>query len=193
MKRIILVLVLALALMGLLLPATVFAADDTGTVSCTVSAALVSVTVTDGSVGYAQLALGATKNTAVYDATNNPNGMVTAQTQTITNTGTVNEDFNMKTSVADGTVDWSLDASTPGSNLFTHAYLVSDTEYSGSAAIGSFIKWATADTYVADAGGSNVAPAGLKYLELEIGMPTGVDDAGDHTITVTVQAVEAGT
>ncbi|MCK4388140.1 MAG: hypothetical protein KAW00_05145 [Dehalococcoidia bacterium] len=182
-------LVLALAL-GALIPAAAFAAE-TGEVACTVSGKLIALTVTDASVDFGTLDLGSTKNSAVYNAPNNTNGLTPAQTQTITNTGTVAEDFNMKTSNASGGTNWTI-AAAAGSEEFTYAYLVSDTAYAGGAAIGSFTKWAAADSYVADAGGANVAASGVKYLELEIGMPTLTADYGVHTITVTVLAVEAG-
>ena len=188
-RRKILGVALVLSLVALLLPATIFA-DDEGTVSCTVSGKLISLTVTEGSIVFGILDLSTTKNSALYDLTNNANGMTPAQTQTITNTGSAAQDFNMKTSNAIGTADWTLHATTPGSELFTYGYLVSDTEYDGTAGIGAFTKWATADSYVADAGGDDVAADGVKYLELEIGMPTLSVDYGEHTITVTVQATE---
>lgn len=187
MKRRILALLVALALVALVVPAAVFAAD-TGTVSCTVSAVLVSLSITDGSVAYGTLALNTIKNTAKYDATNNTNGMATPQTQTITNTGTVNENFRIKTSNAAGTTNWTL-GSTAGSDIFTHAYNQQGTAiYNGVGAI-TFTKWTAVDTYVA--AGTTTAPTGHNYLELEIGMPTSVTDAGSHTITVTVMAEAA--
>jgi hypothetical protein len=187
MKKRILALVAVLALVGALVPATVFAAN-TGTVSCTVTAVLVSVTVTPGSVAYGTLALGATKNTAQYNAANNTYGMVTPQTQYIENTGTVNENFKIKTSNAAGATNWTL-GSTAGSDTFTHAYNMQGTApYNGSGAI-TFTKWAAADIYVA--AGTTTAPTGHNYLELEIGMPDPVTDYGSHTITVTVLAEAA--
>jgi len=180
-------LVLALALAALI-PAAAFA-DTEGTVSCSVSGKLIALTVTDGSTAFGTLDLSTTKNSALYDDPNNTDGLTPAQTQTITNTGTVAEDFNMKTSNAIGSTNWTI-AAAAGSEEFTYAYLVSDTAYDGGAAIGSFTKWAAADSYVADAGGANVAASGVKYLELEIGMPTSTTDGVEKTITVTVQATE---
>ena len=188
-RRKILGVALVLSLVALLLPATIFA-DDEGTVSCTVSGKLISLTVTDGSIVFGILDLSTTKNSAFYDLTNNANGMTPAQTQTITNTGSVAEDFNMKTSHAIGGTQWTLHATTPAADVFTYGYLVSDTAYDGTAAIGAFTKWATADSYVAEAGGDNVEASGTKKLELEIGMPTSTTDGVLKTITVTVQATE---
>jgi len=186
MKRRILALLVALALVALVVPAAVFAAD-TDAVSCTVSVFLVSVTVSDGDVAYGPLELNTVKNTAKYDATHNLHGMAPPQTQTITNTGTVNEDFGIKTSDAVGTTNWTLHASTPNVNIFTHAYYVADTEYIGAGAI-AFTNWSQSAASVEVA--ADVVPAGVRYLELEIGMPTSVDDAESHTITVTVLATE---
>jgi hypothetical protein len=187
MKKRILALVGVVALVGLVLPTAAFA-DNTAQVSCTVTAVLVSVSVEDGDVAYGTLALGATKNTAKYDATNNPDGMGTPQTQYIENTGTVNENFKIKTSNAAGATNWTL-GETAGSDTFTHAYNMQGTApYNGSGAI-TFTKWAAVDTYVA--AGTTTAPTGHNYLELEIGMPDPVTDYGSHTITVTVLAEAA--
>lgn len=186
MKKRILSLVVVLALVGALVPATVFA-DNTGTVSCTVTAVLVSVTVTDGDVAYGTLALGATKNTAKYDATHNPDGMDTPQTQLVTNTGTVDEDFQIKTSNAAGATNWTL-GDTAGSDTFTHAFNMGGTAYTGGEAI-TFTPWTAANTYVA--AGTETAPTFDNHLELEIGMPNPVTDYGTHTITVTVLAAAA--
>ena len=181
-------LVLALALAALI-PAAAFAADE-GTVECTVSGKLIALTVTDGSIAFGTVDLSTSKNSAVYNDPNNTNGVTPAQTQTITNTGSVAEDFNMKTSNAIGGTDWTLHAATPAGDVFTYGYLVSDTAYDGTSGIGAFTKWTATGSYVAEAGGDNVAASGVKYLELEIGMPTSTTDGDEKTITVTVQATE---
>jgi len=187
MKRRILALLSVLALVALVVPAAVFAAN-TGTVSCTVSAqGLVSVTVTPGSVAYGTVALNTYKNTAQYDATNNPSGMATPQTQTITNTGNVNEDFDIKTSNAVGATNWSLTPSTPTHDEFSHFYFVSTTAYNGTGTP-MFIAFTWPDTNVEVA--TNVVPEGVRYLELLITMPGSTADTGNHTITVTVLATQ---
>ena len=186
MRKRILALIAVLALVGALVPATVLA-DTTSTVTCTVSAYLVSVSVSDGSVDYGVLNLGAVQNTAKYDATYNTNGMNTPQTQLVTNTGTVNEVFRIKTSNAVGVTDWTL-GETAESDTFTHAFNMGDTAYTGGKSI-VFTKWTTADSYVA--AGTETAPAGDNHLELQIGMPTPVTDYEAHTITVTVLAEAA--
>jgi hypothetical protein len=187
MKKRIVAIVAVVALMGLLLPAAVFAAD-TGTVTCTVSAVLVSVTVTDGSVDYGTVNVGATKNTAQYETTYNPYGSDTPQTQTVTNNGSGTENYTIKSSNATGTSQtWTLGA-TAGDHIYTHAALpLTDSAYTGGAAIGTFsIAMTTAGSYVPLA--SSVASSAVKYLELEIGMPTSTTDYGSHSIDVTILA-----
>lgn len=185
-NRKILGVVLVLSLVALLLPAAIFA-DDEGAVTCTVSGQLIALTVEDNSIAFGTLDLSTIKNSAAYNVTNNLNGLTLEDTQIITNTGSIAEDFNMKTTNAIGSTNWTLDE-TPASEKFSYAYNVGGAIYDGSTAI-TFTKWATADSYVADAGGDDVTASGVKYLELEIGMPTSTVDYAAHTITVTVQAV----
>ena len=189
MKKRLLALVAVLALVGVLVPAIVFAADE-GTVECTVTAVLVSVSVSDGDVAYGTLALSGTRNTAEYHASNNPYGCVSPQTQTITNTGTVAEDFNIKTSNALGGTNWTVASSIGNLDEFTHAYNISATQYTGSVPI-TFTNWSAADTYVNDVATSVPVADPVRYLELKIGMPASATDYTEHTITVTVQATQA--
>jgi hypothetical protein len=188
MKKRIVAIIAVVALMGLLLPAAVFAAD-TGAVTCTVSAVLVSVSVTPSSVAYGTVNVGAVKNTALYSSSNNPNGSNSAQTLTVLNNGSGTENYNIKSSNATGTVTWTLGGS-QGANQFTHAALpLTDSAYTGGALIGTFsIAMTTPDGYVSLT--SSVASAATKYLELQIGMPTSTTDYGSHSITVTIQATQ---
>lgn len=184
MKREILALVAVVALLGLLVPVAVFSAEST--VTCTVSAFLVSLSVDDGSVDYGVLALNQDRNTALYDiAPDNPNGMDPPQTQTITNTGTVQEDFRVKTSNAIGATDWTLDLF-KGADTFTHEYHWGTSQYDGLGSIG-FQQWTAANSYLV--AGVDVLPGHVRYLDLQIGMPMSVTDYGSHNITVTVEAL----
>jgi hypothetical protein len=186
MKKRVVAIIAVVALMGLLLPAAVFAAD-TGAVTCTVSAVMVSVSVSPGTVTYGTVNVGALKNTALYDATHNQYGSVTPQTQTVLNNGSGTENYSIKSSDASGSTPWTLAASASAEH-FTHAALpLSDTAYTATSAIGDFsIAMTTAGSYVSLA--SSVAKDATKYLELQIGMPTSTTDYGSHTITVTVMA-----
>jgi hypothetical protein len=168
MKKRILALVAVLALGGALMPGIVFAAQ-TGTVTCTVSAVLVSVTVAPGSVAYGTLALGANITTIALN-----------DTQTATNTGTVAEDFNIESSNATrgGGTDWTLMTGAPGSNQFKHEFSIN----AGSNWTAMTNSYASLKT--------NVASNSSQTFDLRITMPGSTTDYLEHTITVTVQAVQ---
>jgi hypothetical protein len=187
MKKRMLALVGIVALLGLVLPVVAFSAEDT--VTCTVSAFLVSLSVDDGSVDYGVIELGQWSNTALYDEPDNPMGMDPPQTQNITNTGTVHEEFRIKTSNAVGATNWTLGL-LQDSDTFTHAYSLSTVPYTGDGTLFTF-QFTAADSYFLDADGIDVPPGAVRYLELEIGMPTSVTDYGSHNITVTIEASQA--
>lgn len=168
------ILTVVLAMLGLMTSPLLVQAADTGTVTCTVSGQLVSVSVSDGSVSYGTLALSGTKNTALYNDLTNQSGMQTADTQTASNNGSVAEDFNIKSSDAVGTQSWTLGS--PDVNSFRHEFLPNG----GS--------WTTLTT-VYQTLASNVAVSGTKTFDLRITMPSSTSDYSSHTITVTVQAV----
>lgn len=159
-----------------------------GELVCTVRGELVSVTVMPGAVNYGVLPTNAVQNTAQYNETNNSDGMPTPQTQTVRNTGTVDEDFAIETSNAIKTdamgTDWMLKGA-QGSEEFTHAYNVGSAVYDGTASI-TFTKWSAAGSPVSVE--TDVPPASDRYLELEIEMPSSTVDYRPHTITVTVLA-----
>jgi hypothetical protein len=189
MKRRIIALLIGAALVTLVIPAAVFSIEST--VSCTVSAYLVSLSVDDGSVDYGVLALGQNRNTALYDATDNMDGMDTPQTQTITNTGTVAEEIRLKTSNAIGTANWTLNW-TYGEDLFQSEYDLDTSQYSGSELLPlGWLPFLAADTYALSWAGLDVPPGAVRYLELRITMPVSVTDYGIHNITVTVEALAA--
>jgi hypothetical protein len=119
MKKRILALIVVLALVGALVPAILFAAEDT--VTCTVSAYLVSVTVS--------------KSTLVAELNDQ---------QTATNDGTVTEDFDIKSSDATrgGGTNWTLVTGTPGFNEFKHEFST-DSSFPGTALTNSYTSLAT--------------------------------------------------
>jgi signal recognition particle receptor subunit beta len=163
MKQRILTLVVALALVALVVPAVVSAAEE-DTVTCTVTAVLLSVTVSDGDVAYGIVALGSSNRASTL-----------GDTQTVTNNGTVVEAFYIKSSnaIRDGGTTWHL--GTPGHNEFRHRW---DT------GISTWISMI--DSYLLMA--SNVEPGNSVTLDLQIDMPSSTDDYLEHSITVTVLA-----
>jgi hypothetical protein len=171
MKRKVLSIALVLALMTTLaIPMAAFA-DISGTVTCTVSAELVSVVVTNGTVDYGVVALSGNQDTT--GQVNHP----TAQ-----NNGTVAEDFNIYSSSAiSNTVgspqDWAL-AGTPGDATFTHNFrLVGGTTWTALTGTGQTLV-------------NNIAASDSQAFDLQILMPTATTDYGTHTITVTILATK---
>ena len=169
MKKRILVLSMVLALVMALVAPTAALAAETGTVS----GYLVSVTVTDGGVTYGTLALNTTQTTLA-------SGGGVNDMQTATNDGTVTENFNIKSTNAirtDGTT-WTL-AATKGNNQFTHQFSIN----AGSS-------WTAMTTDYAPLKAGVAATTGTQTFDLQIGMPTATTDYLQHSITVTVLAVE---
>ena len=168
MKSKILALIVVLALVGALVPAILFAAEDT--VTCTVSAYLVSVNVTDGGVAYGALEVGTSSST--LDLTD---------TQTATNDGTVAEDFSIKSSDATrgGGTTWTLVTGTPGNNEFKHEFSTTGS-FPGTAMTTSYTSLAT-----------SIAISGHQDFDLKITMPGSTNDYLEHTITVTVLATQS--
>jgi len=133
---------------------------------------VISITVEDGNVAYGTVAVGATQDTTASGVND---------TQTATNAGDVAEKFQIKSSNATGTIDWTLGAA-QGSNIFTH-----------KASIDGGNNWSiameVADSYYELV--ASVAIAGNQTFDLQIGMPTTITDYGVHNITVTVLATAA--
>jgi C1A family cysteine protease len=134
-----------------------------------VSEGLVSVTVTPSTIAYGTVALGTSKNTTL------------GQHLTVTNNGTVTENFSIKSSNATrvGGTTWALGA-TAGNNTFTHAF--STTGGSNWTAL------MTGYQLLA----SGMAPNATQVFDLQITMPTSTTDYWEHTIIITILAVAAG-
>jgi C1A family cysteine protease len=136
-----------------------------------VSEGLVSVTVTPSTIAYGTVTLGTSKNTTL------------GQHLTVTNNGTVNENFSIKSSDATriGGTNWALGA-TPGNNTFTHAFSTNGG--------GSWSLMGVADNYYPLA--NNISPNATQAFDLQITMPTSTTDYAEHTIIITILAVAAG-
>jgi hypothetical protein len=168
MKKRIVAIVAIVALMGLLLPAAVFAAD-TSAVTCTVSAVMVSVSVSPGSIAYGTVNVGGTADTKTL-----------GHTLTATNNGSAAENFQISSSDATRTsgTTWML-AATASADHFTH-------KVSTDNGVSWPIVMQPAGTYFTFA--SSIASGSGQSFDLQIGMPTSTADYLEHTITVTVMA-----
>lgn len=142
--------IISCVLIGLLLCATVLG-GATSTVTCTVSAQQVAISVSDGEVNYDVVDLSSDWSTLVAEGNDQ---------QTATNDGNVAEDFNIKSSDAVGTTTWVLSDSAIGSNQYMHKF---------STTTGS--RWEAMATSSYDTLASSVAATSSTVFDLQVLTP----------------------
>lgn len=147
-------------------------AATTGTVAATVTPQNISVSVSDGTVAYGTLDLSDSQDTTTGGVNDS---------QTATNDGNVNEDFNITSTHATGGTQWSL-AATIGANQYKHSFCTATCDSSPT-----WTAITTAGSYQALAG--TVTPSGTSVFDLMIETPSSTSDYVQKSITVTVQAV----
>lgn len=150
----------------------VYAATE-ATVTTTVTAQEISLTVTDGNVSYGTLSLSATRSTIAAEEN---------EMQTVTNNGNVNEDFDIK---GQNSGAWTL-ASTQGANQYFHKFC-NDTDNDCSTP-GTNYTALTTDYQELDA---SVASSGTTELQLQIGMPSSTSSYTQQSVDVFVLASAA--
>ncbi len=176
MKKILAGIALLSLVLGAVAP--VWAAP-TGTVGATVTAQLISVSITsDGSVAYGTLGANTTKNTALYHESTNPDGMNPADTQTATDGSNVDVALNIMSSDAEGGTKWEL-AAAAGSDAYKHEFKGGDAADWTQLPINH--SYAVLDASPA---------AGSVNFDLQITTPITTSDYIQKTITVTVQVTE---
>lgn len=144
------------------------AADTTGTVTATVTAQNVSVSVSDGAVSFGTVTTSDTQDTT--------SGGVD-DSQTATNDGNVTEDFSIK---ATDSTNWTLDTSA-GDETYTMKSCTSDCDGSPTwNAVGIDPSYQTLST--------SVAASGSTTFDLQVGTPTSTTSYTEQTITVTILA-----
>jgi hypothetical protein len=145
------------------------AAEDT--ITATVTFEQIALTVSDKSISYGTIAASGTQDTVTL-----------TDSQTVTNSGNLNEDFDIKalaTTTGGTCTHWSILASgAPGANQYGHAWSITG---------GSGSDWdrfsSTYEEFVSDK-----APAGTATLDLKIFMPSSSDCAAAQNVDVTIQA-----
>lgn len=165
-------LLISIAILGLVgtVVGVAVGAQSTDDVTATVTAKLISVSVSSGTVAYGILDLNTTTTTVAL-----------GQTQTATNDSNVAVDLGIRSSDAtSSSTNWNL-AAAAGDNAFTHEFSTDGSSYAAFDVNNS-----TYSTLV-----SGVAASGSQTFDLRIGTPTTSSDSLEHTITVTVQATEA--
>ncbi len=140
-------------------------------VTATVTAQQVALSVSDGSVAYGTLSTGTTASTATGDSDS------IDDTQVITNNGNVDEDFELQgqNSSPDS---WIL-AATSGENQYVHEYCTSDCD-------GSPTWTALTTSYASIATG--VSATATQDFDLRIIMPSSTTVSAEQSVDVTVQA-----
>jgi hypothetical protein len=147
-----------------MLVGTVALAATTGQVTATVTASVVAVTVSDGAVAYGVVATSAnTTASGVND------------TQTITNTGTINEDFEVK---GNSSANWTL-AGSAGDATYAHKTCIAtcDATPTWTAMTGSYTDLATTKT-----------PSATTDMDLQITVPTSNAGVTQQSVPVDILA-----
>jgi len=160
-------------LVAVLFLANIAKAADTATVTATVSAQNVSVTIsTDGSVDFSTINTSSTEDTTSSGVND---------TETAQNNGNVTEDFNIKAADSSSSgAGWTLGA-TAGSETYTMKFCTSDCDGTPTwNSVGIDPSYQTLAT--------GVAASGTQDFDLQVGTPTSTTDYNEQTITITIQA-----
>jgi hypothetical protein len=168
MKKLISSLTLV-ALIGMIV-AVGAGASDTGSVAATVTGEVVAVTVEDGTVAYGTLSPNDTENTVTL-----------VDTQVVTNTGNVAEDFTIKGTDVEG--GWDIGPAAD-EDIYFHGWCIDLT--AGCDAEGEY----TAMTNGYTAFVSNKAAAGHTDLDLWIHVPTVNTKTAQQAVNVDILATE---
>lgn len=141
-------------------------------VTATVSTEVISVSITPTSTDYGTLPVGTVDATPVGDPD-----------FTVTNIGTVNENFNLRGADAvNGGNSWTLGA-TPGSEQYVHKY-----DVAGGSSTYTPLTTNAADSLIA----TSKAPSAGEVFKLQLSMPTSFSGPqGQYSTTVTVVATAA--
>lgn len=140
-------------------------AANEGIVAATVTAQNIALTVGDGSIAYGILAVNTSLNT---------NSL--SDTQTITNTGNVTQNFNIK---GTNSANWTL-GSNAGSETYVHKFCTA------SCSVPANYTTTLTTNYAQIA--SSIAPAGTQTFDLQITTPTDTTNFTQQNVDVTVQA-----
>ncbi|KKS07557.1 hypothetical protein A3K01_00290 [candidate division WWE3 bacterium RIFOXYD1_FULL_43_17] len=157
---------LILVFTGLVLSSLKAGAAETSTVTATVTAQNVSVTVSDNSVTYGTMSLGSSKSTITL-----------SDTQTATNAGNVTSQLNIKGQNSTG---WTL-AGTAGSDQYVHKFCVSSCSTPPTNYTALTVNYQTLS--------ASIAASGTQNFDLELTVPNSSSTYTQQSVDVIVQAV----
>lgn len=166
MNQKLIITVIAFVLLGF---TGAIAGDNEATITATVTFQQIALTAEDGIISYGVVAAGGTSDTVTL-----------SDSQTITNTGNVSEDFDIKglaTTTGGTCTHWTIkDSGTPGENEYGHSWSIN-----GGTAWTRFTS--TYSEFV-----SNKDASGTATLDLKITMPSKSDCMAAQNVDVSVQA-----
>jgi len=139
-----------------------------GTVSATVTAQNVAVTVSDGTIAYGFVAASASNDTTSSNLDDS---------QTATHDGNVTSDLDIKGQNASGGTSWTL-AGSIGADQYVHEFCTSNCDSSPT--------W-TALTTTYQTLASSVAAAGTQVFDTKITVPSSVSDYVQKSVDAMVQ------
>ncbi len=142
-------------------------AADNATVTATVTAQNIAISVADGSITYGTIALGGAASTTA-DSIND--------SQTVTNDGNITSDLDIR---GQNTAAWTL-AGSSGADQYIH-------QFCGEANCDSAPVW-TALTTSYQALATSIAAAGTKVFDLKITLPASSSSYTQQSVDVTVLA-----
>jgi len=157
-----------LGLVGLMVGASLsFAAESS--ITARVKVQQVSLSITDGEIDYGTLDLSGTKDTTASGVND---------TQTVQNTGNVNEDFDVKGTNVSGSCTWIL-ASSQGPDQYYHKICTSNCDSSPT--------WtALTTTYTEYA--NNISPLDTADFDFKVGVPSSTSCSSQVNVNIWVQA-----
>ena len=132
------------------------------------AATVISLTISDGGVGYGNVIVGTPKDTTSSGLND---------TQTITNNGNVAEDFEI---MGQNTTNWTLGASA-GDAIYKHAWCTSNCDSSPV--------W-NALTVAYQTLATNIGVSNTQDFDLQVTVPTSNSGTNQQDASVTVQAIE---
>ncbi len=135
--------------------------------------AIISVTVSDGSVAYGLTGTGASKDTTSSGLND---------TQVVTNTGDSAEDINIR---GQNSGSWTL-AATAGAEQYVHSYCVTGSGAPDPCDTGA--TWVPM-TLSYQPLATNILAAGTKRFDLRVTVPTSTATVAQQSVDITIQAV----
>lgn len=157
---------LILVFTGLVFSSLKAGAAETATVTATVTAQNVSVTVSDNSVTYGTMSLGASKSTITL-----------SDTQTATNAGNITSQLNIK---GQNSAGWTL-AGTAGADQYVHKFCTSSCSTPPTNYSALTVNYQTLS--------ASLAASGTQNFDLELTVPTSTSTYTQQSVDVIVQAV----